>query len=421
MGQQGQHFTFFGHFRDKEAENTFIYQTWQVGRRKTRFSTIAISLLFALFFYQNYREIGPSTDLTLNGLLRLAGLSFLWWALALTRQVSRPKQFGRILGAGVIIIFISMIGIMEVSQYSLHNATTPLVAMMVFFYVFVPAHVGTTTVAAILLLVGFSYLYGFSSDNPNGAEALPSILAGLATITLGLVHVIYDNRLHRENYLLHSREQDSNQNLREEIAARKAMEDELRSMALTDSLTGIYNRRHFLERANEEVARARRYGHTFSLVMMDLDHFKNINDHYGHAAGDETLKAFSAFISKGKREMDIFGRLGGEEFALIMPDTDIETAKQVCERLREGTERIRLRGLGGTISISVSMGLANFNSATDSLDGLLARADNGLYKAKRNGRNQLVFTAKLESPEGDELDEESIGAWEVDEPKPFAN
>jgi len=420
LGQQGQQFTFFGLLRDRDAEQAFSNENWRVDRKKTRFATLAISLLFALFFYQNYREMGPTSELAINGALRLSGLVLLWWALIMTRQKDRPKRFGQVLGAGVVLMFVAMIGVMEVAHYSLHTATSSLVAMMIFFYVFMPAHVGTTTAAASLLAFGFGALYGIS---PEGLviQAVPSMVVGLATMGLGLVHVIHDNKLHRENYTLHSREKDANQVLREEIATRETLEHELRSMALTDHLTGIFNRRHFLERASEEVARARRYGHTFSIAMMDLDHFKNINDQYGHAAGDEALRAFSAFVSKSKREMDIFGRLGGEEFALIMPDTEVEIAKQVCERMREGTERIRLRGLGGTISMTVSTGLADYCSVTDSLDSLLARADKGLYEAKHDGRNRVVYAAKPDKPDDEDYSDDCIDAWEVDEITPRSN
>ena len=113
------------------------------------------------------------------------------------------------------------------------------------------------------------------------------------------------------------------------------MHDKIQEMAIEDKLTGLYNRRHFQDMLDNEMARDRRYGHKLVLAMMDLDHFKRINDTYGHTTGDKVLKTIGKIVKKSFRENDVACRYGGEEFAILMPDLDLEKAKLVCDRLRE--------------------------------------------------------------------------------------
>ncbi|WP_320171001.1 diguanylate cyclase [Maridesulfovibrio sp.] len=182
-----------------------------------------------------------------------------------------------------------------------------------------------------------------------------------------------------------------------DVTERKEAEDKLRKLATTDPLTGLANRRHFMESAEEALERSLRYGHELSLMMMDIDFFKNVNDMYGHDAGDDVLKGLAAAGLKILRQIDVFGRIGGEEFSILLPDTGLEGARIVAERLRQEIEKTRMITRSGELTITVSIGVANLNEQTRSLEHLLKAADIGLYAAKHAGRNRVEIQI---SPDG---------------------
>ena len=177
--------------------------------------------------------------------------------------------------------------------------------------------------------------------------------------------------------------------LLDDITKRKQLEFQLNHLATTDALTGANNRHRFLERADEEVARSERYGRTISLLMLDIDHFKNINDTFGHAIGDDVLRALSAECRKLFRQTDVFGRVGGEEFAAILPETTLETAVQIAERLRQTLAQLKVGGPDGSISFTVSIGTVE-RKAGQNLSDVMYYADKALYEAKNLGRNRVV-------------------------------
>ena len=171
---------------------------------------------------------------------------------------------------------------------------------------------------------------------------------------------------------------------------------ELNRQATLDELTGIGNRRIFYARTEAELARCRRKGTPLSLLMIDLDRFKSINDTLGHAVGDETLRRFAALVAPHLREYDFFARLGGEEFAVLLPDTAEEVAVAIAERLRELTEAERLPDPAFAVPTTVSIGAAELGAREESVDQLMHRADLALYAAKRGGRNRVVAASWLE-------------------------
>ena len=164
----------------------------------------------------------------------------------------------------------------------------------------------------------------------------------------------------------------------------------LSAEAATDSLTGVHNRRSLLHRASNELMRGRRYGRPLSLLMMDLDHFKEINDNYGHQWGDEVLKQVVVMAQSALRVTDMLGRYGGEEFAVLMPETSTEEAASVAERIRERISQIMIDTGNDRIGIRVSIGVATLNAEEADIQSLINRADAALYSAKRSGRNRVV-------------------------------
>ncbi len=167
---------------------------------------------------------------------------------------------------------------------------------------------------------------------------------------------------------------------------------ELEQLSFTDPLTGLGNRRHFEERLHQEIARARREGGVLSCLMVDLDHFKRINDRYGHPAGDAVLREVARALRTGVRAFDTVARYGGEEFVLLLPGARQEGALSAAEALRQTIAglRIRVEGLAEPISVTASIGVASFNGRHEGEPRLLEGADQAVYRAKRDGRNRVV-------------------------------
>lgn len=178
--------------------------------------------------------------------------------------------------------------------------------------------------------------------------------------------------------------------LARDISERKRMEDQLMILSRTDGLTGTYSRGHFMDRSEEVINMMKRYQRPASMMVMDLDHFKAINDKYGHHAGDLALKAFTNMCQQEIRESDILGRLGGEEFGLMMPETTLQHAQILAERIRKAATALEITLDDQTIVITVSIGLAELGTEDATLDSVMRRADLAMYQAKAGGRNQVV-------------------------------
>jgi diguanylate cyclase (GGDEF)-like protein/PAS domain S-box-containing protein len=179
----------------------------------------------------------------------------------------------------------------------------------------------------------------------------------------------------------------------QDIGQRKAMEQELMRLATTDPLTGAANRRHFFEQLEMELARIKRFGKPAAFLMVDLDHFKNINDIHGHAAGDKVLEHFAGLARLHLRRVDLFGRLGGEEFGILLPGTDGAGALQFAERFRGHVADTPVESGKGIIPFTISIGVAEFDPSDAAPDSIMARADGALYRAKESGRNAVKLFA----------------------------
>ncbi|RXT39356.1 sensor domain-containing diguanylate cyclase [Bradyrhizobium betae] len=164
----------------------------------------------------------------------------------------------------------------------------------------------------------------------------------------------------------------------------------LETLATTDPLTGLYNRRHFLECLEAEWSRFQRYYRSVSVLMLDIDHFKSVNDRYGHAVGDAAIKAVAAACLDGKRKSDIVGRLGGEEFAVLLPETSLSRARTVAERIRKRVISTQVFADKVQFGLTVSIGIAEATVSMSGIDALMGAADHALYQAKAEGRNRCT-------------------------------
>ncbi|WP_413437232.1 diguanylate cyclase [Sulfuriferula sp. GW1] len=174
-----------------------------------------------------------------------------------------------------------------------------------------------------------------------------------------------------------------------DITERKRLEDELAQAAREDFLTGAVNLRTFYELADQEFARFKRTGEAFSLLVLDLDHFKKINDTLGHEGGDDALRKFVQIVTANLREQDIFARAGGDEFRLLLPGTPPSGAIVLAEKIREEVSRVSLRASNGSVPLSMSAGLCRCHPDDTRIDDVVRRADAALYEAKAAGRNAV--------------------------------
>jgi diguanylate cyclase (GGDEF)-like protein/PAS domain S-box-containing protein len=189
-----------------------------------------------------------------------------------------------------------------------------------------------------------------------------------------------------------------------DITERKILQARLEYQASTDSLTALNNRRHFLLKAEREFSRFVRYGKAFAMLILDLDRFKKVNDTYGHQTGDALLREFSRQVRLSFRQSDILGRIGGEEFAALLLESDMQRGIETAERLRRRVEKSPLRLDKGAAPYTVSIGVTVVSEHDSNLDAVMRRADAALYRAKRNGRNRVEY----ENPEQQEQPSTSI-------------
>jgi diguanylate cyclase (GGDEF)-like protein len=186
-----------------------------------------------------------------------------------------------------------------------------------------------------------------------------------------------------------------------DVTELQRMTEELKRMSKTDPLTGIANRRGLIEALEKEFSRARRQGHALSVLMLDLDHFKQINDRHGHTTGDAVLRGFVQIVMPEIRISDYFARMGGEEFVILLPESGLGSARQLAERLCRAVASQTFSSPQGAFSITVSIGVATIRDNDSNPENLLSRADRCLYAAKSEGRNRV-------RPKGDTEDCENL-------------
>jgi diguanylate cyclase (GGDEF)-like protein len=181
-----------------------------------------------------------------------------------------------------------------------------------------------------------------------------------------------------------------------ESISRAILHEEMKLRALTDGLTGLYNHRHFQERLEENLKRAERFNESLSLILTDIDHFKSINDTYGHPVGDMVLKTVASTIKSTIREVDIAARYGGEEFAIILIGATSRHARKTAERLRKKIKEKKFSADNKTFTVTISLGVASFPDDSTDREDLIEKADLALYTAKKSGRDRTVLYSEIE-------------------------
>jgi len=268
-------------------------------------------------------------------------------------------------------------------------------------------------VAAVVLGIGLcAYLLGVAMVRPLGL-----LTRGAARVSAGDLDVDVRVRTRTEigylaevfNHMV-AKLRQGRQELATANEALREKNTQLEELSITDSLTGLYNRHHLMETLAGEVARCRRHNRAFTLLIMDIDHFKSYNDTYGHLAGDEVLRRTGVLLKESIRSCDYAARYGGEEFILILPETEAEGGVETAERIRNQIAEKDMGADGDPLKVTISAGVASFPRDGDDPHSLIKRADAALYEAKRRGRNRVVLIGEGRKKKPQETSKEARSA-----------
>ncbi len=303
--------------------------------------------------------------------------------------------------AGFIVFLCMVLGLFGMARFGLLAAAIPATIIapglaVILFGFRVGVYVVVITLS-VVSLIATGKIYGVLQSNfdpevyvrlvPSWALFILSSFISMAVLLTAIVKLV--------THLTAALELSAkNRDQLEALVAQRTQElekakTEAESLARTDPLTGINNRRAFYELAGVLDEQARRSELTYTVLMIDIDHFKLINDKWGHLVGDNVLALVSDLIVRVVRSSDIVARLGGEEFAVMLPDTDFESGRKLGEKLRKTIEHIPIQAPSDEIKITVSVGVAMIEPTTTSFGQVVSRADAALYHAKRNGRNRV--------------------------------
>lgn len=260
--------------------------------------------------------------------------------------------------------------------------------ILISLYIFVPNRVVVSNIGAAFGIVGTIYCIALRDVDLTLLVGLSFVL--LFPAIIGYAAGLRLQKGQRQQYALFTETVRVNQSLQEEIKRREQLELELKLQATTDPLTGLFNRRQYESLFVRELERVRRHGNALSLCVVDLDHFKKINDEHGHDAGDQVLKHVSRLFTDTLRNTDIIGRFGGEEFILLLPDTNLHCAVQVLNRLREHLQSASVPVERLNIQLTATFAVTEVSAADETIEEVIRRADRALYDGKKAGRNRVV-------------------------------
>jgi len=344
-------------------------------------------------------------------LLQVSVPSFLIMLTLFSQSILETKQFfsriHKLLNYFIFLIGLTLIWMLfsiHTGFYLMNIAATPLLPILLITAIL--SSLQGHKLAIIYTLALITYIISMTLIGLLSLGLVPySNLIRNAPIIGSLIEIVLFSLAlaYRINLLRHEKldsqtkllEQERTESTRlwsmveQQTATLKEVNTKLEIQASTDSLTGILNRKSFFEQCTNEVERVKRYGGSLSFLILDIDLFKKVNDTYGHLAGDSVLIAVTHKINLQLRSTDIFARVGGEEFTLLMPNTTIEHTLQLAERIRESVSQSTITAEEQVIPITISIGVSEYNTKEDIIQPTFKRADEALYRAKENGRNQV--------------------------------
>jgi diguanylate cyclase (GGDEF)-like protein len=243
----------------------------------------------------------------------------------------------------------------------------------------------------------FGFLYIFVENQHQQNIQTTGFISSVCHTLAGMLRLAqYNLALEKHNTILEELVEQRTSQLNLALRKQEQLNDvlleanqKLEYYATTDELTGLMNRRSFFNRADQEAARASRYGRNTIMVMLDVDYFKEVNDSYGHHVGDKLLTKVAKVMKSTIRAHDIIGRIGGEEFAIVMPETDLTEAKEICERIRFAVSQAKIAVDNTDVCVSISIGISEIRQEEMSVGNAMIRSDQALYASKHKGRNLI--------------------------------
>ena len=381
----------WGEFTVPAAECAYRAEVQASMAQQQRVGIAIWGVTMLVFALPDYAQLGLSTAFWQLTAYRVAMAVLL--AVAFFRLGRRPD----LAPAGRLVMWLGLVGYpFFFLFYLLRPEMRPLNTGMIMIlqlslFVSLPGLARAYIPVAVLGVVGPAFTLwaiGLSGAMLTGAVfvvALPAVVGYASAVRL--------QRAQRLEYQVRCQLLSANQVLKAEVERRIALEKELQHQASTDLLTGLLNRRAFERHAQHELARARRSLQPLSLALLDIDHFKRINDELGHAAGDEVLRALGRLCSGCFRGEDGIGRVGGEEFAVVLPGATLEQAGEIMQRFLDTLGRTAVQVGLRPVAVTATVGLAQYSADTPTLESLLSLADEAMYTGKREGRNRVVLAS----------------------------
>ena len=383
-----------GQFQEPAREASYRREIAPRVRLESSLALCVAALVFGMFSISDYHYLEPSLELTLLLAMRLVvTLSCLVLALV----IGRLGDYNRRLWLHALPLWILATGIILIvllRPESLSTQVTSLLVAITAFYLLIPNLLPVVTIASLYLSMGFLTAAVLVADISAVVTLRIALLIVMAN-AVGFFALLRLERLQRTQFALLEEERVQNRQLVEEIARRKSLEAQLRQVAEQDALTGLDSRRHFMARAEALLKRARHEKAPFSLCMIDVDHFKAINDTWGHGQGDRVLAALAETCRRSLRPQDVIGRFGGEEFIVALPDTHPRDALMVAERLQQRISDLEVMEAMPGHRLTVTIGIAGFRDENADLDALIQQADQALYAGKHAGRNRVVVSQEV--------------------------
>jgi diguanylate cyclase len=378
-------------FLQSPVELAFREATYPARVRETRIAISIAALFYLAFAVTDYLAVGRGDQYTLIFVTRL-GVCAVGMLVAFS-----AGRFWRALMDGVtptLVEGMALAGFLSITLLRPYEAGwhgMSLMVMLLGVYVFIPNRFLPAAALALLSTAAFVWLLNEHFQPPEN-QLLTLFLLLLALNLFGMLSAHRISRLTREEYRDAEILRQANERLSLEIDARQRLEGELRALADEDPLTGIANRRHFTDAAEQGFAAARANGTPLSLLVLDIDYFKQINDTYGHLGGEEVLKALVAACRETLGGVERLARLGGAEFVLLLPGSDIAAAGALAGRLGAATRQTPVRLPTGSVHFTVSIGIAQW-LPDESLTVFMRRADEALQRARFNGRDRAELAA----------------------------
>ncbi|WP_320169406.1 GGDEF domain-containing protein [Maridesulfovibrio sp.] len=384
-------FSWDGKFKNQTFEKDFSAETWPDKRNRLGIIGGVGGLAYGLAGIGTWVDLGATPivkGLTIARLLvSLAGI-FLFFA---SRRQTSSETMNKLW-----LAFFCPLGIYETVEAVLLYTpnlefSVPFTLLIIFLmYLLIPQDLKTilwtSSLASILYVVALA-----SFTVPKWTNCIQLALFFIFANILGAYLLLTRLKSERLRFAALQKVQKLNIQLQEEISQKKEINSKLEQLAITDELTGIFNRRHFMCCAEKEQDRFKRYGNTYCLLMFDIDNFKSVNDTHGHYVGDRVLTVVAQTLNSMRRTNDIFGRLGGEEFSMLLPQTELEQGLRLAERMREAISELQFDV--PVKQITISIGLSEIGKDGYSFEEVLHQADEALYKAKELGRNQTQLFA----------------------------